>query len=339
MVLVSGATGFLGTHLLKKLCTEKVELIRAMYRSEAKKKYTISLLQKLLKKTYHPNILNIEWVKADVLDIPSLDIAFMGIKYVYNCSGWVGDSSNNKSLMRKVNVEGVANLVNVAIHHKIEKFCHVSSIAALGMYPNSNKIDENAPRDGQQEKSMYSITKYGAELEVWRASQEGLNVVIVNPGVILGSGFFDSGSGLIFSKVLQNTSFYPPKKTGFVFIDDVTNIMLKLMQSDFKNQRYIIVGKNTNFKNIMDMIAKTFKRKGPRHKANKLLLYLVWVFQAILSIFKPIKTKISLNLIKQLNSRKIYMNDKSVKELDIEYTPMNKAIKLIFEDYKLLNNS
>lgn len=338
MVLISGATGFLGTHLLKKLCAEKTEQIRAIYRTEPKKTYSLLILKKLLPKEFHPYILQIEWVKADVLKIPSLDNIFIGVKHVYNCAGWVGNSSRSEAQMRKVNIEGVANMVNLAITHKVEKFCHVSTIAALGQYPNTNKVDEEAPRESQHHRSDYSITKYGAELEVWRASQEGLDIIMVNPGVILGSGFFDSGSGLIFSKILQNTSFFPSKRTGFIFVEDVTKTMVKLMQSDIKNQRYILVGDNTSFKFMMDKIADAFAKKKPAIKANKLMLYIIWFFQIIQSLFKPLKTQLTLNTIRQMNSNTIYVNDKSVKELKLTYTSMDEAIKLIFEEYKLIRN-
>ena len=239
--------------------------------------------------------------------------------------------------MRKINIEGTANMVNLAIDYKVEKFCHVSSVAALGKYTDDRNIDEQAPRDSERYCSRYSITKYGAEMEVWRASQEGLDVVIVNPGVILGSGFFHTGSGLIFNKVLNNFKFYPPKRTGFVYVDDVTNALQKLMGSTLTNQRFILIAENTDFKTLMDKIAKIFDRKKPTIKTGKLLLYLVWFFQSIISIFKPLKTQVTLNTIKQIYSKRLYNNQKSIQHLGLNYTSMESAINLIFEDYKKLN--
>ena len=336
MILISGATGFLGAHLLKTLCLENAKPLRAMYRSEEKKTNAINFLKALLPQSNQPYIENIEWIKSDILDIPQLEKAFKNVEQVYHVAAWVGNAPNNYSLMRKVNIEGTANMVNLAISHKVEKFCHVSSVAALGKYPNHKSIDEQAPRDTERYSSPYSITKYGAEMEVWRASQEGINMVIVNPGVILGSGFFDDGSGLIFKKVLNNFKFYPPKQTGFVYVDDVTQAMLKLMQSPITNQRYILVAENTDFKTIMNKIAETFKRKKPMIKTGKPLLYLLWFFQSIISIFKTLKTQITLNTIKQINSKRLYNNQKSIQDLDLNYTSMNTAINLIFEDYQHL---
>lgn len=339
MILISGATGFLGTHLLKTLCLKDLKNIRALYRSDHKKQYTLNFLKTLLPDKHHNTIENIEWFKADILDIPELKKAFKSITEVYHCAAWVGNSSQNYNMMRKVNIEGTANMVNLALAHQVDKFCHLSSIATLGQYTDSKPIDEEAPRDSERNRSLYSITKYGAEMEVWRASQEGLDVVIVNPGIILGSGFFDSGGGLIFSKVLNNFKFYPPKHTGFVFVDDVVQAMLKLMQSNIKNQRYVLVGENTSFKILMHKIAQTFNCKPPKYKARKPLLCLVWVYQNILSIFKSQKTKITLNTIKQMNSARDFSNKKSIKDLDLKYTSLDESINIIFENYKTLKTT
>lgn len=336
MILISGATGFLGTHLLKTLCLNNTENIRALYRSEDKKEYTINFLKTLLPVDFHNRIKHIEWVKVDILNLPELEKTFENIKFVYHCAAWVGNSPRDYNMMRKVNIEGTANMVNLAVSHKADKFCHVSSVAALGQYTGSKNSDEQAPRDSERYCSRYSITKFGAEMEVWRASQEGLNVVIVNPGVILGSGFFDAGSGLIFDKVLNNFKFYPPKQTGFVFVDDVIQAMLKLMQSDIKNQRYILVAENTNFKIVMEKIAEVFDCKPPNYKVNKPLLYLLWIFQNILGLFKSQKTQITLNTIRQIYSKRVFSNKKSIKDIGLSYTSLNQAINLIFEDYKKL---
>ncbi len=339
MILISGATGFLGTHLLKTLCFNNTENIRALYRSEDKKDYTINFLKTLIPAEFQDKISQIEWIKTDILNLIELEKAFKNIKFVYHCAAWVGNSPRDYNMMRKVNIEGTANMVNMAISHKIEKFCHVSSVAALGQYTGSKTVDEQAPRDSERYCSNYSITKFGAEIEVWRASQEGLDVVIVNPGVILGSGFFDSGSGLIFDKVLNNFKFYPPKQTGFVFVDDVIQAMLKLMQSDIKNERYILVAENTNFKIVMKKIAEIFDCKPPKYKVNKPLLYLLWTFQNIFSLFKSQKTQVTLNTIRQIYSKRIFSNKKSIQDLDLNYTSLDVAVNLIFEDYKKIKNN
>jgi len=337
MVLVSGSTGMLGTHLLKRLCCFDDYTVRALYRSEDKKEKTLFILNTLVPEHFKHNISRIQWVKADILDLFELDSAFKGITYVYHCAAMIGDSVNDYAMMRKVNIRGTANMVNFALDHNVIKFCHVSSIAALGRYPNGRLVDEEAVRDTDYDRSLYSITKYGAEMEVWRASQEGLDTLIVNPGVVLGAGFFESGSGQIFLKVLNNFKFYPPKKTGFVFVDDVVQAMLNGMHKDIVNQRYIVIGQNLSFKNVMSLIAEVFDRKKPTVKANKLMLYAVWAVQSLVSLFIPLKTRITRNMISTIFTQSQYDNSKSIQDLQIDYTSIEQTIVEIHKDYKLLN--
>jgi nucleoside-diphosphate-sugar epimerase len=338
MILVSGATGFLGTHLLKRLCESNSAPIRALYRDEDKKTYTLTFLNLFCSSTAKTNIAKIEWVKANILDIPELEIAFKDIHYVYHCAAWVGNSPSQSKEMRKVNIEGTANMVNLAIAHQVKKFCHVSSTAALGQYPNSNVVDEKAPRESERHSSIYSISKYGAEMEVWRASQEGLDVVIVNPGVIIGHGFFENSSGQLFKKILDNTKFYISKQTGFVYVDDVVEFMLKLIQSDITNESYILVAENLTFKSVMNHIASTFQKPKPSIKAQKWMLYIVWFFQQIKSLFSKLEIQITLNSIKKINSITVYQSDKSKNEFSFVYTPIEKSIDLIYKDYKTTQN-
>jgi len=336
MILISGATGFIGTHLLKGLCENNAQGIRALYRSDDKKEYTIQFLKTFCSSEDKNKIDTIEWLKADILNIPELEEAYKGITLVFHCAAWVGNSSRHRKMMRKVNIEGTANMVNLAISHKVEKFCHVSSTAALGYYGHTNVVDENAPRDSEKYSSFYSISKYGAEMEVWRASQEGLGVVIVNPGIILGAGFFEDGSGKIFQKVINGNSFYINKRTGFVYVNDVIEFMIKIVYSPLKNERYILVSQSLSFKTVMDFIAETFKVKKPKIRVRKWMLYIVWFIQKILGLFKPLNLQITINTISKINKQTEYDNSKSEALFDFEYTSIKKAIDYIYKDYKTL---
>jgi len=338
MVLVSGSTGMLGTHLLKQLCCFDEYTIKALYRTNTKRQKTLFILNALVPDECKHNIARIEWVKTDILDLFELNQAFEGISHVYHCAAWVGNSSQDYTLMRKINIRGTANMVNLALSHNVDKFCHVSSIATLGRYTNNRPIDEEAIRETDHHRSLYSITKYGAEMEVWRASQEGLKMLIVNPGVILSAGFFESGSGLLFSKILNNFKFYPPKHTGFVYVDDVVHAMLTGMRSEISNERYILVAENLSFKTVMTYIAKVFKTKRPTLKATKLLLYVAWAIQSLINIFKPLKTRITKDTIMLIDTKFKYENTKSVNDLNVHYTTIENAILKIYNDYTLLNS-
>ena len=198
MILVTGGTGLVGAHLLLYL-VENGENVRAIYRNLDTIQKTKSLFQQNQKIDLFQKI---DWIEADILDIPSLKIVFENIDYVYHCAGHISFDPKDENSLRKTNIEGTANIVNFCIDNKVKKLCHVSSIAALGdLAQNETVVSETSEWNPEMCHSDYAISKYGAELEVWRGFQEGLEVVIVNPGVILGSTIFDSGSGVIFSKV------------------------------------------------------------------------------------------------------------------------------------------
>ena len=205
MILVTGGTGLVGSHLLLHLL-EKGENVRAIYRN----KKNIVKVKSLFDYYDKVDLVDkIDWIEADILDIPSLEIAFENVDYVYHCAGFISFDPNDENQLRKVNIEGTANIVNFCIAKKIVKLCHVSSIAALGdLTANQIILTENTEWNPEKLHSDYAISKYGAEMEIWRGQQEGLKAVIVNPGVIFGPRFWNQGSGAFFSTIKKGIPFY-----------------------------------------------------------------------------------------------------------------------------------
>src|SRR6476620_7068389 len=128
MVLVTGGTGLVGAHLLLHLA-ESETMIRAIYRSPKSIKKTETLFNLYGKKHLFSKI---DWVQADIIDVTSLATAFQDVDYVYHCAGLISYDPDDENRLRKINIEGTANIVNYCIDYKIKKLCHVSSIAALG---------------------------------------------------------------------------------------------------------------------------------------------------------------------------------------------------------------
>lgn len=328
MNLVTGATGLLGTHLLAKLILQKERSI-AIFRSEQKKQHSIKVLLKYDEITPESISENIRWEKADILDIPRLEEIFKTkIKHLYHCAGLVSNSPSDYKEMRSLHIEGTKNIVNFALDYGVEKLCHVSSIATLSPDEISDQITEKITISEQDKTNIYAIAKYGAEREVWRATQEGLNAIIVNPGVVLGDGFEASGSGLILKKAKAGFSFYIPKQTGFVDVYDCVEIMHQLTQHEVQQQRFILVSENTNFKRVMTLIADEYGAKPPSIKLGKTLMYILWGVESIISLF-GYKQQINLNLIQNLNSKLIYDNSKIKELLNFEFRSIEDSIKLI----------
>ncbi|WP_392349078.1 NAD-dependent epimerase/dehydratase family protein [uncultured Polaribacter sp.] len=263
MILVTGGTGLVGAHLLYHLLKEN-ETIRAIYRSEER----IEVVKKVF--SYYTEdtslIAKIAWFKADITDIPAMIPAFVGVEKVYHCAAFISFNPKDYKEMRKVNIHGTAIIVNLSIDAKIKKLCFVGSIAAVGDALNGDLITEENEWNKELDNSGYSITKFGAEMEVWRASQEEVEVVIVNPGVILGSGFWTSGSGKLFSQVKNGFKYYTEGITGFVGVKDVVKAMVLLMNSEVKNERFILVSENKTYKEMFFLIADAFGVNRPSKK-------------------------------------------------------------------------
>lgn len=326
MILVTGATGLVGTHLLVKLVKENYQ-VRALYRTESKKEHAKKILAFYFSETEKHLLETISWVKADICNVPEMTEAFNGVTHVYHCAAKISFNPAHYKALRKTNIEGTAIVVNLCLLTKVKKLCYVSSIATLGESPANLPIDENAEWNPEMPNSVYAITKYGAEMEVWRGVHEGLNAVIVNPGIIIGPGFFNSGSGVLFKKIYKGMNFYTTGVSGYISIHDVTTIMYRLMVSSSQNQRYILVGENISFKNAFGIIAKALGKPIPKKKASPFLMTIAYYIQRIASFLLNTNQTIFKSSIHTAFLERNYKNEKIKKELGYSFIPIEKSIK------------
>ena len=330
MILVTGGTGLVGSHLLYHL-TIKNDKIRAIYRTKS----TLKKVEKVF--SYYTNDTSlfdkIEWFKADIIDKPQISPAFKNIKQVYHCAAFISFNPRDYRKMRKVNIHGTAAIVNLCIDAKIDKLCFISSIAAVGESIKGNIITEEDEWNKELDNSGYSITKFGAEMEVWRASQEGIDVVIVNPGVILGGGFWQSGSGKLFSQVFNGFKYFTEGITGFVSVQDVVKPMILLMNSDVKNERFILVSENKSFKEIFFLIADSFGKKRPTLKIKPWQTVIFWRLSSFLSFFTKKEPLLSKYSAKSAHAVSKYSSEKIVKTLHYEFEGIKISIDRICNVY------
>ena len=330
MILVTGGTGLVGSHLLYHLSL-KNDSIRAIYRTE-------SSLEKVKKvfsfytndATYFDKI---EWFQADITQVPAMIPAFEDVKHVYHCAAFISFNRKDYREMRKVNIHGTAIVVNLCVDAKIEKLCFVSSIAAVGESLNDALIDEECEWNKELDNSGYSITKFGAEMEVWRASQEGVEVVIVNPGVILGSGFWNAGSGKLFSQVYNGFKYYTEGVTGFVAVQDVVKPMIQLMNSTIKNERFILISENKSFKEIFFAIAASFGKKRPSIKIKPWQTAIFWRFSWLVSKITGVAPLITKYSAKSAHSISNYSSAKIKNAINYEFESVEKSIERVCENY------
>jgi dihydroflavonol-4-reductase len=324
MVLVTGGTGLVGAHLLLHLI-ENGESVRAIYRNldaVQKSKDLFSLYKKeaLFEK--------IDWIQADIIDVPSLEIAFENIEYVYHCAALISFNPKDEDVLRKTNIEGTANIVNFCIANDVKKLCYLSSISALGdLKENEKIITEEAEWNPEKPHSDYAISKYGAEMEIWRGQQEGLETVIVNPGVILGPGFWEQGSGLLFKKVANGLSFYTKGKTGFVAVPDVVRMTVELMKNGYSNDRFTLVAENITFQDLLNCIADSLKAKRPSIHASPFMVTLAYKIDWFLSNVLGQKRKLDRATARASYTENRYSNEKIKSTLQTEFLDIHQYIK------------
>lgn len=333
MILVTGGTGLVGSHLLYKLVTEN-KTVRATFRRE-KTLQRVKHVFSYFSEDYEHLFNKIEWVKGDINNIPQLQLAFVDITYVYHCAAFVSFEPDKYKSLRKINIEGTANVVNLAISNNVKKLCYVSSIAAIGHKTNPNDlIDENTNWNPEEDNSVYAITKYGAELEVWRGTQEGLEAVIVNPGIILGGGFWNGGSsGSIFKQVYKGMTYYATGVTGYVDVWDVVDCMAQLMNSSISNEKFILISENLSFRDFQIKAAKHLDVNAPKKEAKPWLLGLVWRLDWLNHKLFGKRRNLSKQSANSMVTVTKYNNDKANTLLNFEFKPIDNSIKEVSKLY------
>jgi dihydroflavonol-4-reductase len=326
MVLVTGGTGLVGAHLLIHLL-EKGEKVRATYRNLNSTQKTKSLFSLYKKESLYETI---QWIEADILDIPSLENAFQEIVYVYHCAAMISFDPKEEDLVRKTNIEGTANIVNFCLTYTIQKLCHVSSIAALGdLAEHESIITEETEWNPEKPHSDYAISKYGAEMEVWRGQQEGLEIVIINPGIIIGPGFWNQGSGELFTKVKNGLPFYTKGSTGFIAVSDLTTIMYELMKSRIHGERFTLVSQNIIFRDLLFSIADALKVKRPKYHGTPFIMNSLSKLDWIASTFFGLRRKLSKASARSSYSNDLFSNEKTKNALNITFIDVHAYIDKI----------
>ena len=333
MIFITGCTGLVGSHLTAELISKSVQddvNIKLLCRKNS----DLSLLKKVLSRygiNEYPN--GIEFIYGDVTDYDILEEAMRDVDEVYHCAAVVSfDPSDKKNLMT-VNVEGTRNMVNAALRCNIKKFCHGSSIAALGRALEGEAINEDSPWTLSKNNSVYSISKHEAEMEVWRGIAEGLNATIVNPSLILGAGRWNTGSCELFNTIAKGFPFYTTGINGFVDVKDVVRAMMTLMENNRFGQRYCLNGALISYKELFSLMADNFKVKAPHIKVGKALSEVAWRVFWIIGKLQGKKPLITKETARTSTRKYSYSSEKIIKELDFRFTPIEQSVKEICEIY------
>ncbi len=321
-ILVTGASGFLGSHLVRYL-SAKGCAVRALYNSTIPNDEL-----KLLR--------GVEWQQADLLDVYDVERAMEGITKVYHCAAIVSFSPKDKSKLLHFNIEATKHVVNECLERGVEKMVYVSSIAALGRNTEHKEIDEEEQWEESKYNSTYAYSKHRAEMQVWRGVGEGMHANIVCPGVILGEGDWEEGSANLIKVVDEEFPFYTDGINSFVDVQDVVKAMYLLMESDIVDERFILSAGNFPYKRIFTLMAHELGVRPPHIHAAKWLTELVWRWKAVQAFFTGKEHTVTRETAATAQRKTYYNNRKLLKCLpEFEYMPIEDTITRMAKAYML----
>lgn len=311
IILVTGGSGLLGGELIETLLADG-KRVRAIYHTTP---------------IHLPKNNNLELFRSGLLDTVSLEEAMEGVSKVYHCAGMVSFNPKKVDELFAVNIQGTANVVNAALEAGVKKLLYVSSIAALGRIREGVLVNESMNWSEETSNSNYGKSKYFAELEVWRGIAEGLPAVIVNPSLILGAGDWNKGSSGIFKSAYNEFPWYSEGISGFVYVKDVVNAMILLMESEILAERFILNATNSPYREVFNLMAKAFDKKAPTRRVTPLLASLVWRWEALKGFLTGKEPLLTKETAKTAQAKVYFDNSKFLKAFpDFAYTPLEQAI-------------
>ena len=315
MVFVTGGTGFLGAYIIKALIENGLP-VRALRRTPKTPFFIPDVIWQ-----------QVEWVEGDVLDVVSLADAMEGVNSVIHAAAVVSFHTADRELLHQINIDGTANVVNAAIEAGVERFIHISSVAALGRSTKAETINEKQSWQASKSHTQYAQSKHGAELEVWRGFAEGLSGAILNTSTILGFGDWNSSSSALFKNVYRGFPWFSEGTNGFVGVEDVADAAVRLLQSDIHGKRFIVNAENWRFQDLFNAIADGFGTKRPYRKATPFLGEIAWRTEALKGLFKGEKPLLTKQSARVAHSRTQFDNSALLKALpQFSYTPLQQVI-------------
>jgi len=333
MILVTGGTGLVGAHLLYEL-TNSGQQVKALRRPQSNTNWVRKIFS-----YYCTNVdelyARIDWVEGDILDYLSLEEALKGVTGIFHCAAIVSFHGDDNDMMLNNNVKGTANLIDAAIHNGVSRFCHVSSIAALGKTQDGSEITEETYWTPSKRKSGYSLSKFFSEMEVWRGIEEGLEAVTVNPSIIMGPGNWEIGSPKLFQSIWKGLNYYTKGISGFVDVRDVVKAMILLMDDrqfeQVKSQRFILNAGNLSYQDFFNKIADGLNRPRPRSFASDVKLHIAWRMAKAASFFTGKRPLITRDTVSGSNQKNQYSGEKITKTNGFEYRSLDSSISDIAE--------
>ncbi len=316
-ILITGASGLVGTHLIKAISKNDIDIIAGFH---TKKNTEL--------------ISNVSWKHCDILDVVELGELMQGVDTVYHCAASVSFLPDEKRKLFNTNAIGTANVVNACLEKGVKKLIHVSSVAALGRIREGQQINETMHWTAETSNSLYGQSKFLAEQEIWRGMAEGLDIVVVNPVIILGESDWNTGSSAIFKSIYNEFPWYTDGVTGFVDVEDVVKALIAIDEAEIVGERFILSAGNFSYLELFTMIANAFNKKIPYKKVSPLLAGIIWRWENIKYKLTHIKPLLTRETARTAQAKSYFDNSKLLKAIPaFSYTPLEDSVKRICAAY------
>jgi dihydroflavonol-4-reductase len=311
-ILITGITGLFGSYLARQFSS--VGKIYGLKRPNS----DLSLLGDMMAQ--------IEWHEGDVLDYQSLEEALVGKDLVIHAAGMVSFSGRDRKKLFQVNVQGTTNLTHAMLDAEVKKLIHISSISVFSRTKETIAIDENQPWVDSPYNTPYAESKYRAELEVWRASQEGLDVMMINPSVLLPKITDERSSSQIYQYVLEGNSYYPSGSINCIDIRDAAELVHLLYEKGEWGQNYILNAHSISYRSFFEEMASVFQKKAPSKPVKtwmlNLMIFLVGIGRSLKLTKSPLNKQTAH--LAQLNT--VVKNEKTQRILSFSYRPLMETL-------------
>ena len=270
----------------------------------------------------------VEWIEGDILDTALLETAMEGVDAVVHSAAKVSFAAADHLSMLKTNIEGTANAVNAALLKNVPRFVHISSVAALGRTREGETVTEKKQWEDSHINTQYAVSKYNAEMEVWRGTAEGLNAVILNPGTILGYGDWNNSSCAIFKNAYNEFPWYTNGINGFVAVEDVARAAVLLMESSIRNERFIVNGDNWSFRQLFTAMATAFGKRPPHREATPVMAAMAWRLEKIKTLLSGKPSLLTKESARIAQATTYFNNSKICSALPgFAFTPLEDCVK------------
>jgi dihydroflavonol-4-reductase len=311
-IFITGATGLFGSHLARKFAP--LGELHALIRPGSKKELLGPLEESII------------WHEGNLNDIETLEEALEGMDLVVHAAGLVSFNPKDRELLMQVNKKGTENLVNILLGKGIKKFIHISSVAALGRSPEINVVDEEHKWIDSDWNTPYAISKHFGDLEVWRGAQEGLDVLILYPGILMGRITDQRSSTKIYEYVLEESSYYPKGKVNYIDVRDAAELVLQLYQKNQWNQGFILNKEALRYQAFFEEMAKSFDKKAPDKAVQNWMLEFALFFASLSRRLGLSKSPLNRQMA-MLSQLDLEMDNSKVRRvLNFEYRALSETL-------------